>query len=396
MKYKNYSGDDFLKDDDFLMWICAPDPESDAFWKAFLLQHPEKSGTIAAARKKAEEYGRLAIYDERQKYSRATSEAVYSAIVQGVEQADRTRKISGKTFPFSRLWAVAASMVVLLSAGWYFYRYVQDAGSPEDRIEAGSSKAVLTLSDGSEVLLQQGTDYISGRASSDGTSVIYRHAVAPEKEMAYNELTIPRGGEFFLLLSDSTKVWLNSETRIRYPESFTDGKPREVALLYGEAYFEVSPAAKHGGNSFKVRTKNQEIEVLGTQFNITAYPEDHGVTSTLIEGEVAVTAGNVRKELQPGQQAVAAKNNTITVKEVEVFTYTAWKEGYFGFRSKPLAEVMNTLSRWYDVNIIIENPELEKIRFNGMLDRKQSIKEILSMIDHDIRFDIRERNITIY
>src|SRR5690606_38998329 len=127
-----------------------------------------------------------------------------------------------------------------------------------------------------------------------------------------------------------------------------------------------SSALKHGGSSFRVNTRNQKIEVLGTEFNVSAYKEDDQIVSTLIKGEVVVNNGSFTKDLKPGQQAIVADSTQeITVKEVEVYNYMAWKEGYFGYEDKPLKEIMQMLSRWYDVEVTIENKELEDMRFGG-------------------------------
>ncbi|MBC9797719.1 FecR domain-containing protein [Sinomicrobium weinanense] len=304
-------------------------------------------------------------------------------------------------------WRVgmAASVVILLSLGIYFY----DSFIPGDAsdatfhpgsgtsIEIGSSKAVLTLEDGTEVSLKKGETYTSGNASSDGESLLYGKGQKGTK--AYNELTVPRGGEFFVLLADSTKVWLNSDTKIKYPDAFTDGQPRIVELLYGEAFFEVSPAAMHGGSTFKVTTRNQEIEVLGTQFNVAAYREDRAVTSTLVEGKVAVRNGNVKKELSPGEQAaVTAKDSEILISKVDVYNYTVWKKGLFSFDNKPLKDMMQVLARWYDMEVKFENREVEDLRFSGLFGRDQEIDEILSQISdyaNDVQFEIKGKEVIV-
>ncbi|WP_268223773.1 FecR family protein [Sinomicrobium oceani] len=297
-------------------------------------------------------------------------------------------------------YMVAAGMALLISLSVYFYKDMQtQQDMPQAVIEMGSSKAVLTLGDGTEVALRAGEEYSSATASSDGISVTYTGKNAPESSVSFNELTVPRGGEFMLQLGDGTRVWLNSDSRIRYPESFADGQPRIVDLVYGEAFFEVSPAEAHGGSAFRVTTRNQEIEVLGTQFNVSAYREDTAVTSTLIEGKVAINNGERHKQLVPGQQSVVTERDPdIVISKVDVYNAMAWKEGLFGFENKTLNEVMDVLGRWYDVQVEFKNKSLMSRRLGGMLSRKQSLQHILnalSAINEDLNFRVEGKTVIV-
>lgn len=221
-----------------------------------------------------------------------------------------------------------------------------------------------------------------------------------QKKIVYNYLTIPRGGQFQLKLSDGTEVWLNSETQLKYPVTFIEGETRQVELVYGEAYFEVSPSTNHNGAKFKVRTLMQEVEVLGTEFNIKAYKEETNIYTTLVEGKVVIVNGFDNQYLIPNQQSnLNLKNNTITIRSVDAYSETSWKKGLFSFKSTPLKEIMKVLSRWYDVNVVFSNPEIENIKFNGVLSKNQTIKEILTTIKntHFIKdYDITDKKITIH
>ncbi|WP_461532195.1 FecR family protein [Sinomicrobium sp.] len=298
-----------------------------------------------------------------------------------------------------RYWSYGAAACIALSVavGAYFYGGLDKEIIPEETvIEMGGSKAILTLDDGTEVALKEGEAYTSDYMSSNGEAVVYTPEKKGNNPIVYNYLTIPRGGEFLLQLADSTKIWLNSDSKIRYPNTFVKGQPRVVELLYGEAYFEVSSASKHQGSSFKVKTRNQEIEVLGTEFNVSAYKEDDQIVSTLVKGEVVVSNGSITKELTPGKQAIVVDSTReIEVKEVEVYNYMAWKEGYFGYEDKPLKEIMQMLSRWYDVEVKIENKELENIRFGGVLSRRVPIEDLLPMFSGDITYEIIGKQVII-
>tara|TARA_A100001015_G_scaffold228140_1_gene257781 strand:+ start:44 stop:697 length:654 start_codon:yes stop_codon:yes gene_type:complete len=199
--------------------------------------------------------------------------------------------------------------------------------------------------------------------------------------MEYNYLSVPRGGQFSLLLSDGTKVWLNSESKLKYPVDFVEGQSREVYLLYGEAYFKVASSEKNQGDDFKVYHNEQEVRVLGTEFNIKAYKDEPEVLTTLVEGKVTVSNGKRTQEIAPGEQSrLNLETGTIHVSEVDVFSETSWMSGVFSFKKKPLKDIMRTLSRWYDMEVVFENKSLENKRFKGVLRRNQSIEEVLSVI----------------
>ncbi|GAA3575762.1 FecR family protein [Snuella lapsa] len=248
-------------------------------------------------------------------------------------------------------------------------------------IQPGTDKATLTLEDGSVVDLEKGVSFITANANSNGEEIVYRIDDKKTKELIYNYLTIPRGGQFYVVLSDGTKVWLNSESKLKYPVSFIEGETRKVELVYGEAYFEVSPSTEHKGTKFKVFNQSQEIEVLGTEFNIKAYRDETSIYTTLVEGRVTVNYENRKQNLMPNQQSSLDVNTkNFLVKEVDVYNEISWKEGVFSFERKPLNEIMRVLSRWYDVDIIFDSKSLEEVKFFGVLGKDQKIEEILETI----------------
>jgi len=248
-------------------------------------------------------------------------------------------------------------------------------------IEVGTDKAMLTLEDGSVVPLQKGDKYKTKTAVSNGEEIVYDGEKRNSSEIAYNYLTIPRGGQFHIVLADGTQVWLNSETQLKFPVSFKEGVTRQVELVYGEAFFEVSPSTKHKGAKFKVLNQFQEVEVLGTHFNIKAYKGDTNIYTTLVEGKVSVSNSGNAKVLKPYEQAkLNLKNNTMAVAEVDIYNEISWKDGVFSFRKKPLGEIMEVLSRWYDVDVEFVNQDMKKVLFNGALQKDQNIDEILTLI----------------
>ena len=286
------------------------------------------------------------------------------------------------------LYGAAASLVIGLLATGFFLNSNRFT-SPEVNtpivvntpIKVGTDKATLTLEDGTVVALQKGNNYQTKTTHSNGEQIVYDAGNRNSTKTAYHYLTIPRGGQFYLVLSDGTKVWLNSETQLKYPVAFTDGVTRQIQLVYGEAYFEVSPSTKHKGAKFKVLNKSQEVEVLGTHFNIKAYRDETNVYTTLVEGKVVVSNSKFNKILKPNEQAsLNLQDNSITIAPIDVYNEISWIDGVFSFRKKPLGEIMKVLSRWYDIEVQFENQDTKNVRFNGVLGKEQKIEDILKRI----------------
>ncbi|NKI25469.1 FecR family protein [Arenibacter sp. 6A1] len=307
----------------------------------------------------------------------------------GWEQLATVKKPALKTIGFWKYSAAAAVVLLLISIAFFNKNTSTTPAETPAVTEVtpviiGTDKAILTLDNGEQIVLEKGNSFKAPAVSSNGETLIYKDQNASNNnKVAYNTVTIPRGGQFFITLSDGTKVWLNSDSQLRYPVNFTANAPRKVSLLYGEAYFEVSPSTAHNGAHFMVATKNQEVEVLGTQFNIKAYKEDTHIATTLVEGKVLINNGLSTNNLKPGQQAtLEATTNQFSVKEVDINNEISWKNGFFSFKEKPLNEILQVLSRWYDVDFIIENKEAASVPFNGVFNKKQALENILSIIEN--------------
>jgi ferric-dicitrate binding protein FerR (iron transport regulator) len=301
-------------------------------------------------------------------------------------------------------YAVAASIVLLISIGFIFNTFkdkqLHEAKIAEHNIEIGTDKATLTLEDGSDIALKKGETYSTKNLKSNGEQLIYNTTQNVEKpKIAYNYLTIPRGGQYYIKLSDGTQVWLNADSKLKYPVSFVEGETRQVELVYGEAYFDVSPSTAHHGSTFKVNTLNQNIEVMGTEFNIKAYKDDPAIYTTLVEGKVSVSNNDTaRKDLKPGEQSIFnLQNNAIKVVNADITTHTAWKNGLFMFDKEPLQEIMKTLSRWYDVTIEFKNLEKQNILFSGILKRSNGINDLLDSFKKtkEVTFEFEPKKIII-
>ena len=278
-------------------------------------------------------------------------------------------------------WYYAAVMVILLIGGSVFFRQSArqaDSGRSEP-LGHGCSIARLTLDNGEvieltgnkrDTLLQAGVQLIT-----TGQSVVYDSARVVAAE-GYHQLEVPRKGEFFLVLGDGTRVWLNSETRLRYPVCFNQQERR--VEVEGEAYFEVR---KDSLRPFRVEIPGRgKIEVTGTAFNVHYYPDEAVALVTLVQGRVNLLAGNAEIGLQPGEQGYISGGSS-GKKAVNTALYTAWKDGRFVFREQSLEEIMRTISRWYDVNIEFTDPEVKQVTFSGNLRRYDDFGKVINMLE---------------
>lgn len=292
-----------------------------------------------------------------------------------------------KVIPFYKKplfkYAIAASIALFFALTIIFQNQNNDIETKvvANKIEVGTDKATLTLEDGTNVILEKGKNYTNKNVNSTGKELLYKNSSATSKEIVYNYLSIPRGGQFTITLSDGTKVWLNSETKLKFPVNFIEGKTRNVELVYGEAYFDVSPSTNHHGAGFTVHQKEQEIHVLGTEFNIKAYKDDSNISTTLVEGNVEMQFANAKQNLIPNQQArFDLKTNKVKIATVDVYNDISWKDGVFSFDDKSLEEIMKVLSRWYDIDVVFEKESFKQQKFNGVLFKDRNIDEILTSI----------------
>jgi len=306
--------------------------------------------------------------------------------IQDTLKAEKVKVIPIRPFYTRSTFKViaAASVLMLISLTLLFNVDKTTKGTlpvaVNKKIEIGSDKATLTLEDGSVIALEKGETYTTGNVSSNGEKIVY-NSKNETKAISNNTLTIPRGGQFFIQLADSTKVWLNSESQLKYPVAFVDGETRQIELVYGEAYFEVSPSTKHKGSRFKVKTQSQNVEVIGTEFNIKAYRDETSMYTTLVKGKVAISNATVKEFLEPSQQSkINFNSNTISISKVDVYNEISWRKGLFVFKGMPLKDIAKVLSRWYDVDIVFADPALGNVKFNGVLNKNQKLEDILTTI----------------
>lgn len=312
---------------------------------------------------------------------------------------------AGKVRRLSRFrWIAAASVLILIVAGVGYWRSIglHRSANPMAVTVAGeiappaSARPVLTLANGQQIAVSTaaaGTLAMEGKSRIQKTAtgeLIYRPAAAAGSELLYNTLTVPRGSRIVTLtLSDGTKVWLNAGSALRYPVVFA--ADRRSVTLTGEGYFEVAKAA---AKPFFVASKDAEVGVLGTHFNVNAYPDDAGMTVTLLEGKVQVSRAGQAKMLAPGQQALVEKQ--FTVRQVDdMDRVMAWKNGYFLFHHTPLEEVGRQLGRWYDVDVVYEG-KVPNMSFGGGINRNTNLSEVLKMLGESrVVFRIENKTIIV-
>ncbi len=310
---------------------------------------------------------------------------------------------------FPAYWRFMAAAVAVLLLGYGIYRYTYMPEShPGEQLAAvtgedfapGSDKALLTLQNGAVLVLE---DLPEGRVEQENGVILSKkegllsyhpEADAEEAPVAYHTVSTPVGGRFQLVLPDSSKVWLNSASSIRFPTRFA-GNERRVTLT-GEAFFEVTSysSERHRKMPFRVEAGQGTVEVLGTQFNITAYEDEPAVKTSLLEGAVKVTGTQGSRNLVPGQQAVL--HNGISVRQVDLEEVTAWKNGYFQFENKPLGEILKQLQRWYGVGVETGTIPPGK-HFTASISRDKSLSSVLRMLElsGDLHFEIQNKQIRI-
>jgi len=313
-----------------------------------------------------------------------------------------------------RIWLrVAAAAIVLLCIGTILYVH---KGDKENNIKPviahtdilpGGNKAVLTLASGEKVSL---TDARIGETwrreglkiekTSDG-QLVYSIAGNGEKKTEYHTIETPIGGEYQLNLSDGSKVWLNASSSLRFPARFQGGD--RVVELVGEAYFEVAGKGRENQQMpFIVRTPHQEVKVLGTDFNISAYPDDPLIKTTLITGAVRVSSlvegqTTTSVQLKPGQKAVSRKQGAeMNVVPADLYEDVAWKKGYFIFNNENIQVIMKKLARWYDMEVIYEG-DMSDVAFQGNYSKNGSLSNLLKTIEltNKINFKIEGRRVTV-
>lgn len=307
-----------------------------------------------------------------------------------------------KKYIVMKTWSRYAVALVLLVGLIAFVRWQRGNGEPEDKplssIRVAKGDVRLILSTGKEVFLTDTVrltrvEAVAGIRVTD-RGLLYDADSVAGMETEYNELIVPRGGEFHVQLADGSRIWLNAQSELRYPVRFT-GARREV-YLKGEAYFEVAPDAD---KPFIVRVdENMGIRVLGTEFNVSAYPADPDIVTTLAKGSVEIMMPEHTVKIVPDEQIVFNKEkNTFERVEVDAAVYSSWKDGNFIFENQSLGMIMERLRRWYEMEVFYTNAEVKEYRFTGDLRKYEDFEKVVRMIEEvaGVKIEINDKCVVI-
>lgn len=300
-----------------------------------------------------------------------------------------------------RMWpkiAVAASIICCCSIAAYFALHQQQPAQTiaDNQIKPGTNKAILTLSNGKEISLN---DAQNGTIAKQQNTTIQKTAdgvisyISNQKDTAtqFNTMHTPRGGRYEGTLSDGTHFILDAASTIKYPVQFN--KTERIVEVSGQAWFEVKHDPSH---PFKVLAKGQTIEDIGTQFNINAYDDEPVQKNTLIEGSIKITKENQSVILKPGQQStITSANNKITVSMPDISEAIAWKNGKITFNNEDLQTIMRQVSRWYNIDIKYEG-HIPNREFQGGLLRNANFNDFLKILSfYNIHYTLNNRTLTI-
>ncbi len=312
------------------------------------------------------------------------------------------RRISRKRMLWTyRVASAVACIGIMVSVGWLWRRPMPVERTPfvmvmPENDNFVSQGVTLVLNNGEEidlnrengdVLVQRLPQVIQSITADSLNGLVYSPGQpVPELEGTHT-LKVPRGGEYFVVLDDGTKVWLNAETEFRYPVVF--GEKERVVELSGEAYFQVHRDEKR---PFIVKTAGVRTRVLGTEFNVQAYSSGKE-NVTLVNGSVAVKAAGRRKEvvLKPSEN-VQYSEGKLKVSKVDIQKYISWKEGYFYYDNERLEDILTELGRWYNFSVVYENPELKELRFKIWVDRKETFSKVVEYLNEMGKLKIEDRN----
>ena len=316
------------------------------------------------------------------------------------------RRIKGRRVYFRQWIGYAAAVCLVIGLVTWFWTGKDESKQlmvVAESIQPGEMKATLKLSTGEEIRLDGKTEEtvstegsMQVRNTNDG--IIYEQQDTlsgnGRDENRFNTLKTSRGGEYSVILSDGTVVYLNSASELRYPVQFNERE--RIVYFSGEGYFEV---AKDRERPFHVVVDDMRIRVYGTEFNVNTFKET-GVQTVLLEGSVGISVKGKQEEyrLKPSQMAeFNRKDLSVEVKDVNPESFVAWKAGFFAFDEESLEEIMNTLARWYDVEVFYVNNDLKNLHFTGHLKRYDQITTILKAIESavNVKFSVKGRTISV-
>jgi uncharacterized protein YeeX (DUF496 family) len=370
-RFLEYSVDDFVLDKEFAEWVLFPDKTSDELWAEFVNKYPHKRNEIMAAARLVRSV--MVIEPKISLYRLART---WNKI------EDKTKRIKQRRRRVNILkFAATAILLIGVSIALFYLNRENDFSAEIEKIHS-SSQGQIILSDGTTKYFDTENSSVQQLESGDivlnndtvNTSENYKH----RNGTMLNHVVIPYGKRLEITLSDGSHVWLNSGSKFSYPASFA-GRVRKV-YLSGEAYFDV---AKDKERPFKILSQGVEIKVLGTSFNVCAYPEDDAVSAVLVEGSIKIREDKLLAKgivIIPGQRANYNKKlDDFIIDEVDVNLYSSWINGYLVFKNEKVSRVVSKLERYYNKKIIV-SPKLKKYSFSGKLDLNHNFESVIKKL----------------
>ncbi|MDR2038720.1 MAG: DUF4974 domain-containing protein [Bacteroidales bacterium] len=387
-KYTTYRCTDFVSDQDFINWVNDPDPLSDEFWTSLAASYPRLEKEMNDARLIIQ-----SIQFEEEDLPEEEKQLLWDTIRTG---ALRRSPIINRL----KLWAACAASILLLFGVWLWY-----TGGSDQLMDFAESTSGIMFGSEIRVMLANKTDYIvasgnadfmygkNGQLTINATETIDQPAPGKKRKTLFNRIIVPWGKRSTITFADGTRLWLNSGSRAVFPVDFTSDN-REI-LIEGEAYFEV---AKDRSRPFIVKADGMKVKVLGTAFNITAYPEENDMFVTLVTGSVEVgSKGNRKTIMQPDHMIRIDKNIPgLEVSMVDVYDYICWKDGFLHFRSETLENILRRIERHYAVPIVMDD-QLSEYTISGKLDLKERVEKVLDVIKMlaPVEYEIKNNKILI-
>jgi putative anti-sigma factor len=327
-------------------------------------------------------------------YEKYSSQKAYREFKERRGHSGRIR-IVGWVAVVAAMWVLALGVTLWMTFGKK--ENVAPLPVASKIIPAGEKKATLTLADGTEVHVEEITARVLQEKGMNieyrNGEIVYHKSEEETTEVVYNKLEVPRGGECMIKLDDGTKVWVNAETKLKYPVVFV-GDRREV-VLEGEAFFDVAKNEK----PFIVKTSFGDVRVLGTAFGISAYASEPESYTTLVRGKVSVEREGMKPVvILPGEQVVTFKDGKMIKQEVDVEEFVGWKDGIYVFKEKSLGEIMKTLERWYNISVDFQDKSLVDLPFTGNLKRYDDINVFFDALTRtgDMKYRVEGNQVILF
>lgn len=390
--YKTYTSEDFIHDGYFIEWVKRPDSENSQFWKEIIDQYPEKEKEINIA---------YSILKSFLPVSEDISKEEINDLCKMIEKST-IRKV---TF-FNRYRFAAASVLILFAiiGSWWLYRtfspsYPEIDYTQLNRPSESKNEVSLILADERQLIISEEEANLiynqGGKLTINSTKQIDQPInEITNSKLLLNQIIVPFGKRSAITLSDGTKLWINSGSRAIYPIEF-DTKKREI-YIEGEVYLDV---AKDENKPFIIKTGKMDINVLGTSFNVSSYPDDQIVTIVLVTGSIKIKPEK-QKEIQvlPNHALVFSKQTqAVTLNRVDIYNYISWKDGWLRCDSEEIGSVVSKLSRYYDKKFVFEDQSIKSLHLSGKLDLKENFEEVLRVVSltAPIKFNVENDKINV-